>query len=192
MEVSFNKNTLRKFCSLFVVVALFFGMCSPALPYLPKVTISASAADESATDGNVTDGNVQPSGGVIASGTCGGVKYKFYKNKVLVIYGSGHLDDHDPFVPAASSHFYELSAKYVIIEYGVRSIGILLNYHFESSATLVPLHSSYALSICLSEREDRQKKAPILLATKITESYLVLYESTNFENSSFASQGFCE
>ena len=86
-----SKKMLKKAFGVLLVIALFFGMCSPAAPYLPKISFNASAA-----------------GDIIASGTCGGkrvesstneggyyytetVNYCLYDDGTLEITGEGEI-----------------------------------------------------------------------------------------------------
>ncbi len=94
MEITLNRQSFKKALGVFLVVVLLFGMCSPAAPFLPKVSFEAVAA-----------------GDMIASGTCGGnwvvagyddhyepyydydgaAKYWLYDDGTLEITGEGEI-----------------------------------------------------------------------------------------------------
>lgn len=118
MEITLNRQSFKKALGVFLVVALFFGMCSPAAPYLPKISFDVGAAN--VTDGNVTDGNI------IESGSYGNqFSYTLRDNGRLVISGNG-------VIYYGYWNFDVSFVKSIVIEEGITSIGYAAFSYFDN------------------------------------------------------------
>ena len=100
MEITLNRQSFKKALGVFLVVALFFGMCSPAAPFLPKVSFEVGAISDN----------------VVTSGNCGAeASFKFYDDGTLVVSGSGEMNSFQNFAKRQQ-------VKSVIIEEGITFI----------------------------------------------------------------------